>query len=134
MDVGNCNQWAPKDVYTARDILAEIEEQHALEPLDANYTERWPVVIVTKMGLENWDNSSVSQPFCRDCNRARLSADGKLYTCLFAEKGTDLKPILRNRGSVQDRLQEIWTLREDRYSELRGLVSSRKVEMSYIGG
>ena len=135
MDVGNCNQWAPKDVYTARDILAEIEELHALEPLDANYTGE----VASRYRYQDGSGefgiiSSVSQPFCRDCNRARLSADGKLYTCLFAEKGTDLKPILRNRGSVQDRLQEIWTSREDRYSELRGLVSSKKVEMSYIGG
>jgi GTP 3',8-cyclase len=93
------------------------------------------------MRWESWLITSVSQPFCGDCSRARLSADGKLYTCLFATHGTDLVGAMRRDALDDDALfrliRSLWTVREDRYSELRGQQKKGgedKVEMSYIGG
>jgi cyclic pyranopterin phosphate synthase len=81
----------------------------------------------------------VTQPFCGDCTRARLSADGKLYTCLFAVRGHDLRALLRSEaadGELEETIRAVWTRRTDRYSEIRteGTSALRKVEMSYIGG
>jgi cyclic pyranopterin phosphate synthase len=78
--------------------------------------------------------ASVTQPFCQDCNRARLSADGKLFTCLFASTGENLRDILRKNGDIHHFLEGIWRSRKDRYSELRSGMKAEKVEMSYIGG
>jgi cyclic pyranopterin phosphate synthase len=86
--------------------------------------------------------SSVTQPFCRDCSRLRLAADGKLHTCLFARQGHDLRPMLRGGASREELIQElrrVWTTRADRYSELRsgtarGEIAGAKPEMSYLGG
>ena len=80
--------------------------------------------------------SSVSKPFCRDCQRMRLSADGKLFTCLFAAEGHDIRPLLREEESpgLEDFLRSLLQVRTDRYSELRGVEASAKAEMSYLGG
>jgi GTP 3',8-cyclase len=140
MDVGHTNGWRLDDVVPAGEILAAIAARWPLEPVDASYrgevAQRWRYRDgAGEIGVV----SSVTQPFCGDCTRARLSADGSLYTCLFATAGHDLRPVLRSGAddaSVTDALRVVWTGRTDRYSELRTLdtVDLPKVEMSYIGG
>ena len=143
MDVGNFNHWDPARVITASEILRTVGERFPLEPIDPNYkgevAKRYRFLDGKgEIGLI----SSISQPFCRDCHRARLSADGKLYTCLFATRGKDLKPLLhtlKSNGELTEALGRIWRGRHDRYSELRMTQppsgpSEAKVEMSYIGG
>ena len=140
MDVGHTNGWRTNDVVSAKEIVEIINAEMPLETLDANYrgevAERWR--------YKDGDGeigviASVTQPFCRDCNRARLSAEGKLYTCLFAVKGHDLKGLIRD-GATDDELSQeiarIWGRRSDRYSELRSenTIDLPKVEMSHIGG
>ncbi|MCK6538750.1 MAG: GTP 3',8-cyclase MoaA [Anaerolineales bacterium] len=140
MDVGHTNGWRMDDVISAKEIVEIINAEMPLEPLDPNYTgevaERWRY----KDGSgEIGVIASVTQPFCRDCNRARLSAEGKLYTCLFAVKGHDLKSLLRG-GATDEEISQfiarVWGRRADRYSELRSenTVDLPKVEMSHIGG
>jgi cyclic pyranopterin phosphate synthase len=140
MDVGATNGWRLDDVVTAREIVAMIDAEMPLEPADANYTgevaERWRY----KDGSgEIGVIASVTQAFCRDCTRARISTEGKLYTCLFASAGHDLRTLLRE-GASDDALEQtvraIWTRRSDRYSEIRTsqTVEVKKIEMSYIGG
>jgi cyclic pyranopterin phosphate synthase len=140
MDVGHTNGWRTDDVVSAKEIVNIISAEMPLEPLDPNYTgevaERWRY----KDGKgEIGVVASVTQPFCRDCNRARLSAEGKLYTCLFAVKGHDLKSLIRD-GATDDELSQeitrIWGKRTDRYSEIRSenTIDLPKVEMSHIGG
>jgi len=140
MDVGTTNGWRLQDVLSAREIRDHIHEVWPIEPLDPNYpgevADRWRYRDGTgEIGLI----ASVTQPFCRGCSRARLSAEGALYTCLFAGVGHDLRGLLRS-GADDDRLDaeiaSIWTRRADRYSELRTdeTVLRPKVEMSYIGG
>jgi len=140
MDVGHTNGWRTDDVVSAKEIVKIIGQELPLEPLDPNYTgevaERWRY----KDGSgEIGVIASVTQPFCRDCHRARLSAEGKLYTCLFAIKGHDLKSLVRGSASDEEISQEIariWSKRSDRYSELRSEKTADlpKVEMSHIGG
>jgi len=140
MDVGHTNGWRTNDVVSAKEIVKIISAEMPLEPLDPNYTgevaERWKY----KDGKgEIGVIASVTQPFCRDCNRARLSAEGKLYTCLFAVKGYDFKSLLRGGSSddeISEKLAHLWGRRSDRYSELRSenTVDLPKVEMSHIGG
>ncbi len=140
MDVGHSNGWRMHDVVTAREIHDAIDACHPLEPVEANYggevARRWRYA---DGGGEIGIISSVSQPFCGTCSRARLSADGSLYTCLFATRGTDLRPHLRD-GTDDEALRcvlaGIWSSRADRYSEIRSAASIPlpKVEMSYIGG
>jgi cyclic pyranopterin phosphate synthase len=140
MDVGASNGWRMDDVVTAREIVDTISAEMPLEPADPNYTgevaERWRYVDGSgEIGVI----ASVTQAFCRDCTRARISTDGKLYTCLFATSGHDLRSLLRSGASdaeLRARVREIWTQRADRYSEIRGskTIEIRKVEMSYIGG
>jgi cyclic pyranopterin phosphate synthase len=140
MDVGHTNGWRTNDVVSAREIVRIIDAELPLEPLDPNYkgevAERWRY----KDGNgEIGVIASVTQPFCRDCNRARLSAEGKLYTCLFAVKGHDLKSLLRGGATDQEisqKVMHIWGRRSDRYSELRSenTIDLPKVEMSHIGG
>lgn len=135
MDVGNCNGWSKIQVYSAAEILNDLKSQFDLEPVGANYVgevaKRYRYLDGSgEIGII----SSVTQPFCRDCNRARLSADGKLYTCLFASLGHDLRKVLRSGGDLEMALTEIWQARNDRYSELRGNAVEKKIEMSYIGG
>ncbi len=140
MDVGNSNGWRMNDVVPAAEIIESISRQFPLEPSAPQYrgevARRWRY----KDGSgEIGVIASVTQPFCGDCTRARLSADGKLYTCLFGVAGHDLRKLLRSGARDQEVaafIHSIWSTRKDRYSELRweqtpGLP---KVEMSYIGG
>jgi cyclic pyranopterin phosphate synthase len=140
MDVGTTNGWRMEDVVPAREIRDRIHAVWPIEPLDPNYpgevADRWRYRDGTgEIGLI----ASVTQPFCRGCTRARLSAEGTLFTCLFAGVGHDLRGLLRS-GADDDRIDAeiaaIWTRRADRYSELRSeeTVLRPKVEMSYIGG
>jgi cyclic pyranopterin phosphate synthase len=140
MDVGSTNGWRLDDVVPAREIIATIDAEMPLEPLDPNYrgevARRWRY----KDGSgEIGVIASVTQPFCGDCTRVRLSAEGKLYTCLFANQGYDLRGLLRGGASdaeIFDAIASIWGKRDDRYSEIRSseTIELPKVEMSYIGG
>jgi cyclic pyranopterin phosphate synthase len=140
MDVGHSNGWRMDDVFPAAEIVKMINAEMPVEPLDPNYkgevAERWRY----KDGSgEIGVIASVTQAFCSTCNRARLSAEGKLYTCLFAVKGHDFRDLMRSGASDDQLSQEIarvWGKRADRYSELRSenTLSLPKVEMSHIGG
>ena len=140
MDVGATNGWRLDDVVSAREIVDIISREMPLEPADPNYTgevaERWRYKDGTgEIGVI----ASVTQAFCRDCTRARISTEGQLYTCLFATSGHDLRSLLRG-GASDDELSaaisKVWTARADRYSEIRGeqTMPLKKIEMSYIGG
>ena len=140
MDVGNLNAWELSKVVPSAELARRINVEMPIEPIDANYpgevAERWRYV---DGGGEIGFISSVTQPFCAGCTRARLSPEGKLFTCLFASDGTDLKEPLRE-GATDHELREliagVWKSRTDRYSELRAAGGSgvRKVEMYHIGG
>lgn len=140
MDVGHTNGWRMDDVVSAKQIVQLIDKDMPIEPAEPNYlgevAERWRY----KDGSgEIGVIASVTQAFCRTCNRARISAEGKFYTCLFAVKGHDLRSLLREGASDEEIVQAIarvWNRRSDRYSELRSenTVSLPKVEMSHIGG
>jgi cyclic pyranopterin phosphate synthase len=153
MDVGHTNGWRMDDVVPAADILAAIDAEMPIEAVPAHY--RGEVATSWRYrdgGGEVGLIASVTQPFCGDCTRARLTADGQLYTCLFGNHGHALRALLRDGtddAAISTRLNEIWSVREDRYSELRTLASvparaeSRvalpmidpaRVEMSRIGG
>ncbi len=140
MDVGNTNQWQPDEVVTAVEVLRRIDSRYPLEPLPPTYhgevAQRWRY----RDGQgEIGVIASVSKPFCGGCSRARLSPEGKLYTCLFASRGYDLRGPLR-QGASDEELRNlvggIWEARSDRYSELRASrpPDAVKVEMSHIGG
>ncbi|MCL0030560.1 GTP 3',8-cyclase MoaA [Dehalococcoidia bacterium] len=144
MDVGNKNGWALNKVVPAKEILEVIDKKFPLEPVSPTYEGEVAKKYRYKDGAgEIGIISSVSQPFCGDCTRARLSTDGKLITCLFATKGVDLKTPIRD-GSDDDELISIirstWGQRTDKYSELRSQntdldqLNKPKVEMYYIGG
>lgn len=140
MDVGHTNGWRLDDVVPAAEILATISAELPCEPVEPNYTgevaRRYRFLDGTgEFGII----SSVSQPFCGNCTRLRLSAEGVLYTCLFATDGSDIRAILREGASDEDLasfVDTVWKARTDRYSELRSSQTSGldKVEMSYIGG
>ncbi len=140
MDVGSSNGWKMDEVLPSADVLARINREFPLESIDPNYTgevaERWRFV---DGGGEIGVISSVTQAFCRDCSRARLSPEGKLITCLFANHGHDLRSLLRS-GAADEHLtgaiRGIWQARDDRYSEIRTAATAarKKIEMSYIGG
>lgn len=140
MDVGATNGWRLDDVVPAAEIIQRIHAEMPLEPVDANYrgevARRWRY---RDGGGEIGVITSVTQPFCRDCTRARLSADGNFYTCLFATEGTDLRALMRRGASdaeIVNTIVGIWQERVDRYSEIRSTetVGLSKIEMSYIGG
>ena len=144
MDVGNVNAWNLSHVLTVSQIADIINAELPIEPIEANYrgevAKRWRY---KDGGGEIGIISSVSQPFCGDCSRARLSAIGGLYTCLFATDGHDLRALLRDEDpakssddALREKIRAIWSVREDRYSETRSQVSviRPKVEMSFIGG
>ena len=141
MDVGSSNGWRMDDVVPSRDIVAAIHAVHTLVAADAQYegevAGRWQYADGTgEIGVI----SSVTQAFCSTCTRARLSTDGKIYTCLFAQQGIDFRTLLRDGTSSDDDiaalLAGLWHVRTDRYSEIRTAETAklRKVEMSYIGG
>ena len=141
MDVGATNGWRMNDVVSAAEIVAALNAEFPIEPADAQYrgevAKRWSY----KDGKgEIGVIASVTQPFCGDCTRSRISAEGKLYTCLFAVRGHDLRALIRSGASDEElgaRLAEIWKVRGDRYSELRSEATVDdvpRVEMSYIGG
>ena len=140
MDVGHSNGWRLDDVVTADQILSTLAGEFPLEPMDptapGEVAERYRYLDGSgEIGVI----ASVSRPFCGNCNRARLSADGKLYTCLFATSGHDLRGMLRSGATdaqIEADLRTVWGAREDRYSELRSEATADlpKVEMSYIGG
>ncbi len=140
MDVGHTNGWRMDDVVSAREIVDLISKDMPLEPADPNYTgevaERWRY---KDGGGEIGVIASVTQAFCKDCTRARISTEGKLYTCLFATSGHDLRALLRNGASDEElysSISGVWSKRADRYSEIRSekTVKLEKIEMSYIGG
>ena len=140
MDVGSTNGWRMDDVVPSAEVVQRIGAVFPLEPLEPNYTgevaERWRYVDgAGEIGVI----SSVTQAFCANCNRMRLSTEGKLFTCLFAEHGHDLMPLLRGGSGdnlLRDAIAAVWLPRNDRYSELRTAETAkqRKIEMSYIGG
>jgi cyclic pyranopterin phosphate synthase len=140
MDVGHTNGWRLDDVVPASEIVERIDGRWPLEPVDAGYRGEVAQRYRYRDGAgEIGVIASVTQPFCGDCTRARLSADGSIYTCLFATTGHDLRGLLRSGASdegLADALRGIWSGRTDRYSELRTIdtVALPKVEMSYIGG
>ena len=140
MDVGMTNGWRLDDVSPGAEIVKMIGQRHALEPVDPGYrgevAQRYRYLDGSgEFGVV----SSVTAPFCGDCTRARISAEGKLYTCLFATSGTDLREPLRagvSDDELRDLLVSVWEARADRYSEIRSeaTLDLPKVEMSYIGG
>ena len=140
MDVGHTNGWRLDDVVPAAEIVAEIDARWPLEPVDARYRGEVAQRYRYRDGTgEIGVISSVTQPFCGDCTRARLSADGRLYTCLFATAGHDMRSVLRSGGTDEELVEALratWSGRSDRYSELRTLdtIDLPKVEMSFIGG
>jgi cyclic pyranopterin phosphate synthase len=140
MDVGTTNGWRLDEVVPAGEIIDRLGAQLPLEPLDPNYRGEVARRYRYKDGSgEIGVIASVTQPFCGDCTRARLSAEGKLFTCLFAALGHDLRALLRGGASdedIHDFVGGVWGRRDDRYSEIRSAETDRlpKVEMSYIGG
>ena len=140
MDVGTTNGWRMQDVVSAKEILERINAVWPVEPVDPNYfgevAERYRYVDGQgEIGII----ASVTIPFCAACTRARLSADGELYTCLFGTRGHDLRSLLRSGKTdeeVAEAVRSIWGQRSDRYSEIRSqdTISLQKVEMSRIGG
>jgi GTP 3',8-cyclase len=140
MDVGHSNGWRMDDVVPAAEIVAAIDAELPIEPVEPNY----PGEVARRWRYRDGSGevgviASVTQPFCGDCTRARLSAEGRLYTCLFAVRGHDLRAVLRGGASDDEigaEIARIWGRRSDRYSEIRSenTVDLPKVEMSYIGG
>ena len=140
MDVGATNGWRLDDVVPASEIVATVDAELGLEPVEPNYpgevANRWRY---RDGGGEIGVIASVTRPFCSGCTRARISADGRLYTCLFAALGTDLRELVRGGASddeLLDALVGVWAARGDRYSEMRSEATAElpRVEMSYIGG
>ena len=144
MDVGSSNGWNMAEVLPSKEVIARIHEVFPLEPIEANYAgevaQRWRYLDGSgEVGVI----SSVTQTFCHECTRARISTDGQMYQCLFANQGFDFKTMLRSGRSdleIANAVMSTWAERDDHYSEIRGSntanlsTGNRKVEMSYIGG
>ena len=144
MDVGSSNGWNMAEVLPSKEVIARINEVFPLEPVEANYSgevaQRWRYLDGSgEVGVI----SSVTQTFCHECTRARISTDGQMYQCLFANQGYDFKTMLRSGRSdleIANAVMNTWAGRDDHYSEIRGSntanlsTGNRKVEMSYIGG
>jgi cyclic pyranopterin phosphate synthase len=144
MDVGSSNGWNMAEVLPSKEVIARINKVFPLEPIEANYSgevaQRWRYVDGSgEIGVI----SSVTQTFCHECTRARISTDGQMYQCLFANQGYDFKTMLRTGRSdleIANAIMNTWSHRDDHYSEIRGShtanlsTGNRKVEMSYIGG
>jgi cyclic pyranopterin phosphate synthase len=140
MDVGATNGWRLENVVTAREMVERIDRELPIEPAEANYrgevAQRWRY---RDGSGEIGFITSISQPFCGDCTRARLSPEGELFTCLFGVKGHDFRSLLRSGATDEEVtafLASVWRVRDDRYSEIRTSETARqpKVEMSHIGG
>jgi len=141
MDVGTQNHWRSSEVISAAEIVRRISAHWPLEPVDANHRGEVARRFRYRDGRgEIGVISSVSQPFCGDCQRARLSSDGRLVTCLFAQSGFDLKHPLRSGATdaeLRGQIESVWEARSDRYSELRAAPparSRRRLEMYQVGG
>ncbi|MET0508384.1 MAG: GTP 3',8-cyclase MoaA [Burkholderiaceae bacterium] len=141
MDVGASNGWRLDDVVPSSEVVARLDRAFGIDSAEPNYrgevARRWRYRDGSgEVGVI----SSVTEPFCGDCSRARLSTEGRLYTCLFAESGHDLRALLRGEhddASIRAAIAALWSRRGDRYSEIRSEASSalsRRIEMSYIGG
>ena len=140
MDVGNTNDWQMDKVVPAKEIHDLINNKFPIEAVSPTYAgevaKRWRFVDKTgEIGII----SSVTQPFCGSCNRARLTAEGKVFTCLFATSGFDLRQHIRNDRNLEEitrLIRNLWSKRTDRYSELRSITPTTKpkIEMSYVGG
>ncbi|MGA7228129.1 MAG: GTP 3',8-cyclase MoaA [Acidimicrobiia bacterium] len=138
MDVGTTNGWRLDDVVPAEEMVSAIAAEYPLDPVPPNY----PGEVANRFRYRDGKGevgviASVTKPFCGSCTRARLSAEGMLYTCLFAASGTDLRHEIRSGNDVGPIIDRVWSAREDRYSEIRSsqtLTIGSRVEMSYIGG
>lgn len=138
MDVGTCNGWRAENVVPSRELRDMIAARWPLRPLSPSYRGE----VAARHAFEDGQGevgfvSSVSEPFCGDCHRARLSADGQLFTCLFASRGSDLRAALAGGEAVlAGRIAALWGVRGDRYSELRATSGrdAKKIEMFFIGG
>ena len=140
MDVGSTNGWRMDDVIPSSEVVRRISQRWPLAPIEANYAgevaERWRYLDgAGELGVI----SSVTQAFCSGCTRMRLSTEGSLFTCLFAQSGHDLKSLLRRGASddeIRNEIAAVWQRRDDRYSEIRTAETAKqqKIEMSYIGG
>lgn len=140
MDVGNDNAWSYEKVVTKKEIFDILNSKYDLVPVDQDYygevAKRYRY---RDNGVEVGFITSVSESFCSTCTRARLSSDGKLYTCLFASDGFDLKSLLRNNYSdreILEQMKQVWRNRTDRYSDERTMMTQKrkKINMNYIGG
>lgn len=143
MDVGNLNGWSLERVYSAREMLELLSEHFELEPVEKSYRGEVAQRYRYKDdGLEVGFISSITQPFCGDCNRLRLTADGRLLTCLFAQDGPNIKDLIRNHAreeDIRDFVKRVWAERSDRYSEqrlelIKTGIMPKKVEMFKVGG
>ena len=141
MDTGNTNGWQQDQVVPYTEMLGVLQQHYPLEAIEPNYVGETAMRFGYQdlPGQEVGFISSVSKPFCGDCNRARLSSDGQLFTCLFASHGHDLKKLLRDGGTdgqITEVIRSVWAARDDRYSELRSPIDGAqpKPEMSYLGG
>ncbi|HEX9866654.1 MAG TPA: GTP 3',8-cyclase MoaA [Acidimicrobiia bacterium] len=138
MDVGTTNGWRLDDVVPAEEMISAINAVLPLEPIPPNY----PGEVANRFRYLDGEGevgviASVTKPFCGSCTRARVSAEGTLYTCLFASSGTSLRDAIRAGDDVGAIVEQVWSTREDRYSEIRSsqtVTIGSKVEMSYIGG
>lgn len=138
MDVGNSNGWLLDDVVPADEMLERIDAEFPLEAIPSNY----PGEVANRFRYLDGEGevgviASVTKPFCGSCTRARVSAEGSMYTCLFASAGTSLREVIRSGGDLGAAIDEVWAKRDDRYSEIRSSNTARiavPVEMSYIGG
>jgi len=138
MDVGSSNGWRLDDVVSAEEMLDAIHAVFPLEPIPPNY----PGEVANRFRFLDGAGevgviASVTKPFCGSCTRARVSAEGSVYTCLFAASGTSLRDVIRSGGDLGATIDEVWAKRDDRYSEIRSSNTARiavPVEMSYIGG
>ena len=138
MDVGNTNGWRLDDVVPAEKMIETVNAEFPLEPIPPNY----PGEVASRFRYLDSEGeigviASVTRPFCGSCTRARVSAEGSLYTCLFASTGISLRDVIRSGGDLGQAIDDVWTKRDDRYSEIRSSNTARlsvPVEMSYIGG
>tara|TARA_B100001758_G_C18409828_1_gene614845 strand:+ start:1223 stop:2134 length:912 start_codon:yes stop_codon:yes gene_type:complete len=137
MDVGNTNNWNLNQVMTKKEIVKKINSKyefvHRGRNKKSDVAEQW---IETQSSQIIEIISSISEPFCSNCTRARVSSDGKLYTCLFGFRGFDLKKVLREGGDLTYEIKRVWEERDDKFSEMRTefITNPQKIEMSYIGG